>query len=66
MKFVEAPYKVEVLDQSEVDAMAQARANKRMKAIVATPAEQHLYAYAPNKARGEIDHPGIPCDYEGE
>jgi hypothetical protein len=41
--------------------MAQARADKRMKRIVAQPDEQYLYAFSPNKARGEVDRPGMPC-----
>ena len=66
MKFVEAPYDTEVLDQSSVDASAQARAKKRMARICATPAEQDLYRYAPNRARGSVNAPGIPSDDYGE
>jgi hypothetical protein len=46
--------------------MAQARADKRMKRIVAQPDEQYLYAFSPNKARGEVDRPGMPCKEYGE
>lgn len=66
MKFVESPYQHEVLDQAPVDAMAAARADKRMKRIVAQPDEQALYAFSPNKARGEVDRPGMPCSEYGE
>lgn len=66
MKFVPAAYDTEVIDQSPVDAMAQARADKRMKRIVAQPDEQYLYAFSPNKARGEVDRPGMPCTEYGE
>jgi hypothetical protein len=65
MKLKEAKYDTEVLDSSSVDTMAQARADKRMKRIVAQPDEQYLYAYSPNKARGEVDHPGMPCEDYG-
>lgn len=66
MRFVDSKYQHEVLDQSSVDAMAEARADKRMKRIVAQPDEQYLYAFSPNKARGEVDRPGMPCQEYGE
>lgn len=62
MRFVKSPYETEVIDERSVDADAQRRADKRMKAIVASPDEQYLYAYSPNKARGEVDAPGMPCE----
>lgn len=62
MRFVPASEKVEVLDQSSVDESATARAEKRMKRICATPDEQYLYKFAPNRARNMVDRPGMPCD----
>jgi hypothetical protein len=66
MKFVEASEKVEVLDQSSVDKAMQARADKRMKRICATPEEVNLYHFAPNRARNGVDHPGMPMEDYGE
>jgi len=66
VKLKEAQYDTEVLDSSAVDRMADLRAQKRMARIVATPGEQSLYAFAPNKARNEVDRPGMPCLEYGE
>ena len=42
-----------------------AHAKQRMAKCVMTPAEQALYRYAPNAARGNI-HPGYPDEDYGE
>lgn len=67
MKFVPAQEEHEVLDKSPVDDAAQARADKRMKRICATPDEVNLYQFAPNRARNQVNAPGMPLadsDYE--
>lgn len=66
MKYIPSAHEHEVLDKSYTDDAHQARANKRMERIVATPEEQNLYAYAPNRARGGVVRPGMPCEGYGE
>lgn len=66
MKLKESPFEVETISKDSIDDAAQKRAAKRMSAIVANADEYNLYQYAPNRARNQIDRPGMPCDDYGD